>query len=141
MSRKRQYINARLKVALAGIDEFKLPLEADGTLHPSLEPFRSIESLNELWDSFYGQLIDRAPINQNDSETMQTLLSLLVDDEDGPALLSALREFRRRERLKLAKRMEDHDEVSGERGGPDNRDPDTVKRTLDRKKERLKKGI
>ncbi|MCO6691717.1 hypothetical protein [Pseudomonas asiatica] len=142
MSEEQQYIIVRLKVARAGIDEFRLPLQADGTLHPRLEPFRSIESLNDLWDRFCGQLIDEVvPINRDDSEGMQTLLSLLVDDPTGPDLLSALREFRRRSRQKLAKRLEDYDEVKGERGGDEDRDPDTVLRTFNRKKARLKKSI
>ncbi|WP_131726843.1 hypothetical protein [Pseudomonas sp. GW456-L13] len=131
----------KLKVARAGIAEFKLPLEADGTLHPSLEPFRSIESLNELWDRFDGQLIDKVVNSPDDSDSMQTLLSLLVDDRVGPGLLSALREFRRRQRLKLMKRLEDHGEVNGGQGSVDDRDPETVVRTLNRKKERLKKGL
>jgi hypothetical protein len=135
------FITVRLKVARAGIAELKLPLEADGTLHPSLEPFRSIESLNDLWDSFDGQLIDKVVINQDDSESMQALLSLLVDDPVGPGLLSALREFRRRQRLKLIKRLEDYDEVNGGQGNADDRDPETVVRTRNRKKERLKKGL
>ncbi|MFJ4393713.1 hypothetical protein [Pseudomonas sp. NPDC089396] len=141
MSEAQRYITMRLKVARAGIDEFRLPLEADGTLHPSLEPFRSIESLNDLWDSFYGKLIDEVPINQDESEAMQTLLNLLVDDPAGPDLLSALRELRRRNRQKLMKRLKDHGEVEGEQGSADDRDTDTVVRTLNRKKARLKKGI
>ncbi len=135
------FITVKLKVARAGIAEFKLPLEADGTLHPSLEPFRSIESLNELWDRFDGQLIDKVVNSPEDSDSMQTLLSLLVDDCVGPGLLSALREFRRRQRLKLMKRLEDHGEVNGGQGSVDDRDPETVVRTLNRKKERLKKGL
>ncbi|OOQ42734.1 hypothetical protein AO361_05950 [Pseudomonas fluorescens] len=135
------FITVKLKVARAGIAEFKLPLEADGTLHPSLEPFRSIESLNELWDRFDGQLIDKVVNSPDDSDSMQTLLSLLVDDRVGPGLLSALREFRRRQRLKLMKRLEDHGEVNGGQGSVDDRDPETVVRTLNRKKERLKKGL
>jgi len=141
MTQKQQYITVRLKVALAGIDEFKLPLEDDGNLHPSLVPFQSVEGLNELLDSLYGQLLDNVAMNPTDRKSMQVLLSLLADDPDGPDILSALREFRRRQRRNLAKRMDDHDEVNGKKDGPDNRDPDTVKRTLDRKKERLKKGI
>lgn len=135
------FITVKLKVARAGIAEFKLPLEADGTLHPSLEPFRSIESLNGLWDRFDGQLIDKVVNSPDDSDSMQALLSLLVDDRVGPGLLSALREFRRRQRLKLMKRFEDHGEVNGGQGSVDDRDPETVVRTLNRKKERLKKGL
>ena len=118
MTDEQKTLRVRLKSGTAGL-EMELPLEADGTLHPSLKPFQSIESLADLWDSINGQLIDGGVINPDDREPMQVLMDLLVGDPVGPRLLSALREFNRREMRIFAKRMEDYDALKAAKDNVD----------------------
>ena len=140
MSDNRQTIRVRLKSGTAGL-EMTLPLEADGKLHSSLEPFQSIESLSELWDSFNSQLIDGVVIDPYVGEAMQVLLDLLIGDPVGPKLLSALREFRRRHMQAFNKRMEDFDVLKSAKDNvDDDLDPyDTEARQLRRIRARMEK--
>ncbi|WP_447903770.1 hypothetical protein [Pseudomonas serbica] len=94
MTDKQQTIVVRLEARAASV-ELTLTLNADGTLPPKFEPFRSIESLYELWDSVSYQMAGDQVIDQVDGEAMRELMEFLIHRKIGLQLMKVLQEHHR----------------------------------------------
>ena len=126
-----------LRISTTGV-ELELPLYSDGKMPQAYKYFRSLESLTYMWRSVSRKLTEGKPLKPAEADASALLQELLLNCREGPKLLLAMREFRRRQLQRLFKQEDDYDTLKAAEGNVDGKlDPyDSEARQLRRVKTR-----